>query len=124
MALPNTDHTVTEIADTLREKKNLWFIGIGGVHMATMALFASKNGYTVSGSDRTAGEGTARLAAAGIPVYFGHDAARVVDADAVIYTLAISPDNPEYTAAKRLGLPVFSRADFLAFLKHASLLHR
>lgn len=116
MALPNTDHNVTKIADTLREKKKLWFIGIGGVHMATMALFASKKGYTVAGSDRTAGEGTARLAAAGIPVYFGHDAARVVDADAVIYTLAISPDNPEYTAAKRLGLPLFSRADFLAFL--------
>lgn len=118
MALPNTHQNVTKIADTLREKKKLWFIGIGGVHMATMALFASKKGYTVAGSDRTAGEGTARLAAAGVPVYFGHDAARVVDADAVIYTLAISPDNPEYTAAKRLGIPVFSRADFLAFLMH------
>jgi UDP-N-acetylmuramate--alanine ligase len=118
MALPNTYHNVTKIADTLSGKRKLWFIGIGGVHMATMALFASEKGYTVAGSDRAAGEGTARLAAAGIPVYFGHDAARVVDADAVIYTLAISPDNPEYTAAKRLGIPLFSRADFLAFLMH------
>lgn len=116
MALPNTSHGVAKIADLLAGKRRLWFIGIGGVHMATMALIASKKGYAVSGSDRAAGEGTARLLAAGIPVYFGHDAARVVDADAVIYTLAISPDNPEYTAAQRLGIPVFSRADFLAFL--------
>ena len=118
MALSNTEHSVSEIAKMLLGRRKLWFIGIGGVHMATMALFASGMGYAVSGSDRAAGEGTARLAAAGIPVCFGHDAARMVDADAVIYTLAISPDNPEYTAARRLGIPLFSRADFLAFLMH------
>ncbi|MBQ8356757.1 MAG: UDP-N-acetylmuramate--L-alanine ligase [Clostridia bacterium] len=116
MALPNTSKSAAEIAVALSGKKKLWFIGIGGVHMATMAQFAAKKGFTVAGSDRAAGEGTARLQAAGIPVYFGHDAARVVDFDAVVYTLAISPQNPEYTAAVRLGLPVFSRADFLAYL--------
>ena len=116
MSLQNTSEGVAKIAAALSGKKALWFIGIGGVHMSAMALFAAKKGYAVAGSDRAAGEGTARLLAAGIPVCFGHDAARVAAADAVIYTLAISLDNPEYKAAKRLGLPLFSRADFLAFL--------
>ena len=119
MALPNTRYGADAIAAAVAGKRKLWFIGIGGVHMASMALLAAERGFAVAGSDRAAGEGTARLSAAGIPVYFGHEAARVVGFDAVIYTLAISPDNPEYKAAVHMGLPLFSRADFLSFLMGA-----
>lgn len=115
MSLPNT-HYGSAIADLLKGRKKLWFIGIGGIHMASMALLAAQRGFAVAGSDRAAGDGTARLQRAGISVSYGHDAAHVVGADAVIYTLAVSPDNPEYTAARRLGIPLVSRADFLSFL--------
>lgn len=115
MSLPNT-HYGAALAELLQEKRRLWFIGIGGVHMASMALWASRHGFRVAGSDRTAGQGTAQLQREGIPVYFGHDAARVVGYDAVVYTLAISKSNPEYAAAEALGLPLISRADFLQYL--------
>ncbi len=119
MSLPNTRVGASGIAAALTGKKKLFFIGIGGVHMAPMAERAMEMGYEVSGSDRIRSPAVARLAALGIPVYHGHDAARVVGADAVIYTLAVSAENPEYTAARRLGIPTFSRADFLSFLTAA-----
>jgi len=116
MSLPNTKKGAKEIGTLLEGKKKLWFIGIGGVHMAAMARYAAGQGFLVAGSDRTAGERTRQLSALGIPIFFGHDAARVVGYDAVVYTLALSPDNPEYIAAMHLGIPLFSRADFLSFL--------
>ena len=116
MSLPNTHFGPQGIAATLGRGRRLHFIGIGGVHMSAMASFAAEKGFTVTGSDRAANPYTAALERAGIPVYYGHDASRVVECDGVIYTLAISPDNPEYTTARRLGVPVFSRADFLSFL--------
>lgn len=115
MSVPNT-HYGSALSDLLKGSKKLWFIGIGGVHMASMALWAAHRGFTVAGSDRAAGVGTAQLCDAGISVYFGHEAPRVVGYDMVIYTLAIAPDNPEYTAAKALGITAVSRADFLNFL--------
>ncbi len=116
MALPNTHFGAKKIAALLAGKRRLWFIGIGGVHMSVMAEMAAARGYTVAGSDRAAGTGTERLGRRGIRVCFGHRAERVVGADAVIYTLALSADNPEYVAALHLGIPVISRADFLSFL--------
>jgi len=35
---------------------------------------------------------------------------------AVVYTVAISPDNEEYLEAKRLGIPCISRADYLGYV--------
>lgn len=116
MALPNTRFGAEGITKMLAEGKRLWFIGIGGVHMSLMAELAAAKGFAVAGSDRAAGDRTERLARLGISVAFGHRAERVVGADAVIYTLALSPDNPEYSAARHLGIPVISRADFLSFL--------
>lgn len=115
MALQNTRYGES-LGRLLDGRKKLWFIGIGGVHMASMALWASRHGFWVAGSDRASGMGTEQLQREGIPVYFGHDAARVVGVDAVIYTLAITDENPEYAAAKALGLPLISRADFLCYL--------
>lgn len=119
MALQNTRKSAAEIGTALRGAKRLFFIGIGGVHMASLALFAKAQGFEVSGSDRAAGEGTERLSRAGVRVYRAHDASNLGDADAVIYTLALSPDNPEYGAALARGLPLFSRADYLGYLMAA-----
>ncbi len=116
MSLQNTRHTPAEISALLANSKHLWFIGIGGVHMSALALLARARGFTVAGSDRTENEHTARLRQAGVPVYIGHNAAHMMGADAVVYTLAISADNPEYRTAKGLALPCLSRADFLGFL--------
>lgn len=116
MSLPNTRFGAKGISRLLTGKKRLWFIGIGGVHMSAMALFAASRGFAVAGSDRSCGESVLRLRAAGIPVFSEQDAGRLVQYDAVVYTLALDALDPEYLAARRLGLPTFSRADFLSYL--------
>ena len=116
MSLANTSTTPDEIATALLGKKKIWFIGIGGIHMCTLALLSRARGFLVAGSDSAENENTARLRRAGIAVYPRHDAAQMAEFDAVVYTLAIREDNPEYVAAKHLGLPLFSRADYLGYL--------
>jgi UDP-N-acetylmuramate--alanine ligase len=50
-------------------------------------------------------------------IYIGHQAANLgPDIEAVIYSSAIKPGNPELDEAKRRGLPVYKRAEALAFL--------
>ena len=53
----------------------------------------------------------------GITVLYGHAAENLPPhCGLVVYTVAISEDNPEYTEAQRRGLPCVSRADFLGAL--------
>jgi UDP-N-acetylmuramate--alanine ligase len=49
-------------------------------------------------------------------VYVGHDAANIQDADLVVYSSAISAENPEIIEAKRRNIPVIQRAAMLATL--------
>ena len=116
MSLPNSRFGAAGVAAALSGAKKLWFIGIGGVHMASLARLSLARGFSVSGSDRVRSARTEELRHIGVTVQIGHDATGVVDADAIIYTLAISPDDPEYRAACALGIPCISRAEFLGFL--------
>ena len=116
MPLTNTFLGKVGVQALLRERKALWFIGIGGVHMSSLALFCRAQGFSVAGSDTVASNAVKTLREAGIPVYIGHHPARVAEYDAVIYTLAISAEDAEYRAAVGMGLPVLSRADLLGAL--------
>lgn len=116
MPVDNTRHTPAEIEAALLGKKRLWFIGIGGIHMCALALLSRARGFFVAGSDLGSNENITRLRRAGVTVCPQHDAAQMAGFDAVIYTLAISPDNPEFAAARAKGLPLFSRADYLGYL--------
>ena len=49
-------------------------------------------------------------------MHVGHDAANLGDADTVIHTGAIWPENPEYVTAKERGLPVIHRSQALYWL--------
>lgn len=116
MSLTNTFLGTRGVGALLEGRKRLWFIGIGGVHMRSLALFCRAHGFFVAGSDTCAHEGVKYLREAGICVRIGHHPAFVAECDAVIYTLAIGENDPEYLAAIGLGLPVLSRADLLGFL--------
>ena len=116
MSLPNTFLGTAGVNALLAGKRKLWFIGIGGVHMRSLALYCRERGLEVAGSDTTAHEGVRQLREAGVSVYIGHHPACAAECDAVIYTLAISEEDPEYLAALHLGLPVLSRADLLGAL--------
>lgn len=95
---------------------SIFFIGIGGITMSSLAHISHIRGYRVGGSDRTETELTDRLAECGIEIFYSHDASHIEGYDAVVYTVAVSPDNPEYKAALCRGIPCISRADFLGYL--------
>ena len=116
MALPNTHFGPFGIESILKNKHTIFFAGIGGVSMNSLAVLAKKRGFSVSGYDRTPSAITARLEKAGIPVYYEASADHVKDADALVYTVAMPESNPEYAWAKEHGIPVISRADFLGWL--------
>jgi UDP-N-acetylmuramate--alanine ligase len=92
------------------------FIGIGGSGMSGLARMFLDRGIRVSGSDRADSPGLRELAARGATVHVGHDAAHLGDADTVVHTGAIWPENPEFVAAKERGLSVIHRSQALHWL--------
>lgn len=100
--------------DFLQDKnKKVHFIGIGGISMSGLAEILLKNGYTVSGSDMKNSNMVEKLRNKGADIYIGHSADNIQDSDLVVYTAAISEDNPEFQKAIELNLPMMDRAEFL-----------
>lgn len=116
MATENTHFGAERIGRMLRGARRIFFIGIGGINMSSLADITHTLGYEVGGSDRTMTTLTESLAKKGIRVFYGHDGSNVEGYDAVVYTVAISPDNPEYIAAGEKKIPCISRADYLGYL--------
>ena len=92
------------------------FIGIGGSGMSGLARMFLAEGHRVSGSDRADSPGLRELEALGATVYVGHDAAHLGDADTVVHTGAIWPENPEFVTAKQRRLAVIHRSQALYWL--------
>jgi len=97
--------------------KRIHFIGIGGYGMSALAYVLLKMGYQVSGSDLKESAMTRRLAEEGaLVVTSGHSRENVEGCDLVIYSTAIPDDNPELSAARASGVPVWHRSELLANL--------
>lgn len=96
-------------------------VGIGGVGVSGLARMLSRRGYTVTGSDLTDSPTVRELRAEGILVAVGHDAANVGDADLVVVTAALRPDNPELVEAERRGIRVVKRAALLGLLANPAV---
>ena len=97
-------------------KIKIHFVGIGGIGMSGIAELLANLGYEVSGSDARLSDVTTRLASLGVRVDAGHDAAHVGDADVVVVSSAVRPENPEVAEARRRHIPVIPRAEMLAEL--------
>ena len=96
--------------------KRAHMIGIGGSSMSGLAGMLQKAGVAVTGSDGTASYMTKMLEGQGIEVHIGHHAENVHGADLIVYSAAISADNPERAEAARLGIPQMERATLLGQL--------
>ncbi|MBS1261833.1 MAG: UDP-N-acetylmuramate--L-alanine ligase [Calditrichaeota bacterium] len=92
------------------------FVGIGGIGMSGIAEILVRLGFTVTGSDLNTSGVTRHLETLGVTVWQGHDPAHVGEAHAVVYSSAVTPDNPELARARELGVPVIRRAEMLAEL--------
>ena len=82
------------------------FAGIGGIGMSGIAEVMQNLGYAVQGSDIAAGANVKRLEDLGISVAIGHAAENVANADVVVISSAVKPDNPEVVAARSKLVPV------------------
>ncbi|MBR6473520.1 MAG: UDP-N-acetylmuramate--L-alanine ligase [Firmicutes bacterium] len=100
----------------LKQYKNIHAIGIGGIGLSAICEILLSRGYNVSGSDMKESEMTNKLAQMGARVFLGHRAENVENADLLLYTAAIGPDNPELVRAKERGIPCLSRAEMLGHL--------
>lgn len=96
--------------------RHVHFIGVGGIGMSGLAEILRTLEFEVSGSDVRAGESTRRLERLGVRVDVGHVGGNVVGSDVVVYSSAISHENPEIRQARALGIPVIGRAEMLAEL--------
>ena len=96
--------------------KRVHFIGVGGIGMSGIAELLANLGYAVSGSDAKRSGVTERLASLGVAIAAGHAAVNVGNADVVVYSSAVRPDNPEVVEAKARRIPVIPRAEMLAEL--------
>jgi UDP-N-acetylmuramate--alanine ligase len=96
--------------------RNIHFVGIGGIGMSGIAEVLLNLGFTVSGSDLKATPVTERLSKLGARVFEGHAGGHLGDAQVVVVSSAVPPENVEVQEAQRRQIPVIPRAEMLAEL--------
>ena len=96
--------------------KRVHFIGIGGSGMSGLARIALSHGIKVSGSDAKDSNVVTALRALGATVEVGHQSENISGADLIVFSSAISANNPELSHALELGIPTIARATALALL--------
>lgn len=94
--------------------KKVHFVGIGGIGMSGIAEILLNQGFEVSGSDKSLSEITRRLSDLGMKIYEGHSAENLKDADVLVYSSAVTVDNPEVQAAVKRKIPIIKRSEMLA----------
>lgn len=117
MALENT-HFGYEYIDSLigNSPKKIFFDGIGGISMNSLARICAMRGHEVSGYDKTPSDITKALEKSGVRISYESSSALVKGCDALVYTVAMPNDDPAYNYAGETGIPRISRADFLGYV--------
>lgn len=88
-------------------------LGIGGISMSSLAIFAKQEGMDVSGSDETESVATNILEKNGINIDFYPNFQKISQSDEVVFSSAIKEDNPQFQFAKRCGKRLLTRGEFL-----------
>lgn len=99
------------------EGHKLHFIGIGGIGMSGIAKIMLNMGYEISGSDLNTSVLTQYLISKGAVIFHGHSAENIPeDTQVIVYSSAVKEDNPELARGREMGIPIYQRAEMLAFL--------
>lgn len=104
----------------LTDRKNIYFLGIGGIGMSALARYFHSSGYNVSGYDRTSSAITDQLSHEGIQVFFEDKLSSVKDEfiqnpiqTIVIYTPAIPDQNQLMNYFKDQNYKMYKRSEML-----------
>ncbi|GGD41791.1 UDP-N-acetylmuramate--L-alanine ligase [Malaciobacter pacificus] len=90
------------------------FIGIGGIGLSALARFLNNDGHSISGSDMKSSPITKELEIEGIKVSCPQEAKNISeDFDLVIYSAAVTDENPELIEARLKQIRTLSRKEAL-----------
>ncbi len=97
--------------------KNVHFIGIGGIGISAIARVFLLQDKLVSGSDVGKSEITEELERIGIKISYAQEAKNIPsECDLIVYTIAITPDNPEFAEAKKRAIQMLSYPEVLGVI--------
>jgi len=98
----------------LDKAKVVHFIGIGGIGISAIARMMFLAGKKVNGSDGADSEIICSLRKMGASIFIGQKAENIsADTDLVIYTIAITEDNPELKLAREKGIEIITYPEAL-----------
>lgn len=108
------------------KKKNIYFVGAGGIGMAALERYFLAKGYNVAGYDRTATDLTRALEAEGVAISYDESAEAIPDgfrdpaSTLVVYTPAIPDSHPGLKFFRDGGFEVVKRAAVLGLVTRQS----
>ncbi|WP_299312175.1 UDP-N-acetylmuramate--L-alanine ligase [uncultured Aquimarina sp.] len=106
----------------LKDIKNIYFIGIGGIGMSALARYFKFLGKNVAGYDKTSTQITSDLEELGIDIHFRDDENAIPelflnpDETLMIYTPAIPVSHKELNYVKNNGFSIKKRAEVLGII--------
>ena len=111
----------------MKELKNIYFLGIGGIGMSAIARYFMHEGYAVAGYDRTATPLTRELESEGAAIHYEDDpelipeAMRSAEDTLVVLTPAIPGDHREWAWLRERGYTIEKRSQMLGVLSEGKL---
>ena len=96
------------------------FIGIGGTGISAIARLLLERGVQVSGTDVQTSPYFEAVTCLGALTRIGHHPDLALQADVVVRSSAVKDEDPEVQAAKKAGIPVLKRSEFLPQLTAGS----
>ena len=107
----------------LEQYDNIYFLGIGGIGMSSLARWFMKKGLHVSGYDKTSTVLTKELEKEGMLVHYEDDVKNIPstvnqkkDRTLVIFTPAIPKDHKEHAYLKEQGFTIMKRSQVLGLI--------
>lgn len=89
-----TSYSGERLGEIFSVPRSVYFIGIGGISMSSLAHIALERGCHVSGYDRVPSALTEALEKCGVKIYYELDPSHIDDQDVIVYTAAIKPRQP------------------------------
>ncbi|RME80464.1 MAG: hypothetical protein D6775_16140, partial [Caldilineae bacterium] len=112
-------HSLFQAPPAHRHRYRVHLVGIGGTGLAPIANVLLDMGFQVSGSDMHSSPRTTWLDQLGASIMIGHDPRHLYQdkhpqlPDVVLASSAVPAENPELVEARRQGVPIIHRREFL-----------
>ena len=94
--------------------RSVYFLGIGGIGMSSIARYFLKLGIKVAGYDKSPTSLTDQLISEGMEVHFSEDPSKIPDdVELAVWTPAVPKEHAEYRYLSEKGIPIRKRAEIL-----------